>query len=319
MPSLDRGVVEDRPIAPGGRIAGTALQRGGRLFTAQRIDGRTWLVEVAGYQSTVLIGDEGVLVVDPLSVGRGERLLAALQLLTQKPLTTLVYTHHHADHIGDAPLFEVEGGRIVASEACAGEVARRPLRVPPPTEVVADGGVISHDGIAVELHSLPGHCTDNTAIFLPDTGVVQVVDMIHPTQIEFERFGLAEDLVLYERSLRRLSRWQGWRTLVPGHVQVGWREDVEQVLRYLTQLRPLAEESHERFPPQDFVDPEAPPSRWTVERQRAAVAWIVEELRPRWGGWSGFEDFAPSHAHAMFWDSGYLTSVPSTQPKEETK
>lgn len=306
---MEPGVVLDRPLARGARIPGTSWERGRRAYTAVPLAARVWLVEVSGYQSVVVAGERGALVVDPLSAGRGERLRAAVADLADRPVTDLVYTHHHADHIADAAAVADAGCRIVASAACAAEVARRPLAVPPPTVVVADGGAHVFEDVTLMLHVLPGHCTDNTAVLLPAAGVVQCVDMVHPTQVEFERFGLAEDLVLYERSLRALLALERWDVLVPGHVQVGSREDIRSVLDYLAELRKATLAAVDRHPLSAFVDPALPPTRWSADRQRSVIADVVDAMRPRWGGWDGFDDFAPSHAHAMYWDAGYLTSA----------
>jgi glyoxylase-like metal-dependent hydrolase (beta-lactamase superfamily II) len=49
--------------------------------------------------SGIIVGDEGVVVVDSgYSVQGGRDLLADVRRLTPKPVTAIVITHHHFDH-----------------------------------------------------------------------------------------------------------------------------------------------------------------------------------------------------------------------------
>ena len=67
--------------------------------------------------STVIVGDRGVILVDSGgSAEVGRHIAAAVRRITDKPVTHVVNTHHHGDHyLGNVA---VEGATIVSSEIC---------------------------------------------------------------------------------------------------------------------------------------------------------------------------------------------------------
>ena len=65
---------------------------------------------------------EGVIVVDaPPSIG--ENLLKAIAEVTEEPITHVVYSHSHADHIAAAGMFP-EGAVYIAHEETAAQLGR---------------------------------------------------------------------------------------------------------------------------------------------------------------------------------------------------
>jgi glyoxylase-like metal-dependent hydrolase (beta-lactamase superfamily II) len=53
-----------------------------------------------GGNSTVQVGDEGVLVVDTMTQEAGDALVAAIRTLSQRPILQIISTHAHPDHVG---------------------------------------------------------------------------------------------------------------------------------------------------------------------------------------------------------------------------
>ena len=63
-----------------------------------------YVVSAGGSNSMFLVTQEGVVVVDaPPSIG--DKIFAAVSNVTDKPITHLIYSHAHKDHIGAANLF----------------------------------------------------------------------------------------------------------------------------------------------------------------------------------------------------------------------
>lgn len=59
---------------------------------------------------------KGVVLVDAPPALGGDNLLAAIESVTPKPLTHLIYSHSHADHIGAAHQLNRDGLQIIGHE-----------------------------------------------------------------------------------------------------------------------------------------------------------------------------------------------------------
>ena len=67
--------------------------------------------------STVIIGDQGVILVDSGGTDEvGKHLAKAIAKITPKPVTHIINTHHHGDHVLGNVAFK--GAEIISSEQC---------------------------------------------------------------------------------------------------------------------------------------------------------------------------------------------------------
>jgi glyoxylase-like metal-dependent hydrolase (beta-lactamase superfamily II) len=77
----------------------------GPEYELQEIKPGVYVVSAGGYNSMFLVTQEGVVVVDaPPAIG--DKMSAAVSEVTDRPITHLIYSHAHKDHIGAANLFE---------------------------------------------------------------------------------------------------------------------------------------------------------------------------------------------------------------------
>jgi cyclase len=67
--------------------------------------------------STVIVGDKGVILVDSRGSDEvGRHIANAVRRITDKPVTHVVNTHHHGDHYLGNTAFE--GATFISSEMC---------------------------------------------------------------------------------------------------------------------------------------------------------------------------------------------------------
>jgi glyoxylase-like metal-dependent hydrolase (beta-lactamase superfamily II) len=120
--------------------------------------------------SAALIGDRGVVLVDTKLPGCGEAILQAIAKITDRPLTTIVSTHAHMDHVGaNAEL--AAGVEVIAHEATASAmremrpVAGGPAQPNPfreaggrglPTRTFRDALAFGSGRLRIERRGLPG-------------------------------------------------------------------------------------------------------------------------------------------------------------------
>jgi len=76
-----------------------ATQPAPRVVEVDKLKDNLYLLKGGGGNSTVFITANGVVVVDTKNPGWGQPLLDAISKLTDKPVTTIINTHTHGDHV----------------------------------------------------------------------------------------------------------------------------------------------------------------------------------------------------------------------------
>ena len=86
-------------------------------FITHQLKPNVYWVEGGGGNSTVIVGDKGVIVVDvKVSKAGGQELLDDIAKITPKPVTTVILTHSDGDHINGLAAFPA-GLKIIAQES----------------------------------------------------------------------------------------------------------------------------------------------------------------------------------------------------------
>src|ERR1700746_664451 len=77
-----------------------------------------WITD-GGYQNGFVVCEESVVAIDaPPSIG-GESVIRAIRDVTDKPISHVIYSHYHGDHIGHADVFPSDAVRIGQAETAA--------------------------------------------------------------------------------------------------------------------------------------------------------------------------------------------------------
>jgi glyoxylase-like metal-dependent hydrolase (beta-lactamase superfamily II) len=106
-------------------------------------DGLYWVTE-GMYQCAFLVTGQGVIAIDaPPSIG--DRVTKAIRSVTDEPVTHVIYTHSHGDHIGTADQFPDSAVRIghaetpfIMLEALRVDWNAEPFVVLPPPSLIKD-------------------------------------------------------------------------------------------------------------------------------------------------------------------------------------
>ena len=64
-----------------------------------------YMMSESHYVSLVVIGEDGVLVTDPSFTPRAQSMKAAIAEITDKPVTRIILSHEHYDHVGGTEVF----------------------------------------------------------------------------------------------------------------------------------------------------------------------------------------------------------------------
>ena len=135
-----------------------------------------YLLNWQGGDSIVLVGDDGVLLVDTSVAQMGAKIKAAIARVSAKPIKLVINTHAHADHFGANELMAQGGAVIIGHDALRERMAKGQYlaafnqTIPPsrpaalPTVTYAEAMTLHFDGETVELFHVPGAHTDNDTL-----------------------------------------------------------------------------------------------------------------------------------------------------------
>jgi glyoxylase-like metal-dependent hydrolase (beta-lactamase superfamily II) len=236
------------------------------------------------YQSMFMLHDSGVIVVDappPLA----KYIPKAIARLSSKPITHLVYSHAHSDHIGAA---QALGGRplIVAHEETKKLLVRAKDRNRPvPSITFGDRYTLEVGGQMLELsYHGNGHEPGNIFIRAPKQRVLMVVDVIFPGWMPWRRLALAQDVPGYFEQVRLIESMD-FDVLVGGHVaRTGTKADVTQQREFLDDLKTAAGKALQSTALGVGLQTDDARNPWAVFDNyidRVALQ-CVNELTPKW-------------------------------------
>jgi len=246
-------------------------------------DGLYWVTDGA-YNTMFLVTRDGVIAVDALPT-MGERQIAAIREVTDKPIRYLVYSHEHTDHIGAASLFP-SGIKIVAQAETAATLKRRKdPRRPVPTVTFRDHLTLSLGDQKLELiYPGPNHQTGNIIIWAPRQKTLMLVDVVYPGYMPYKNLGIVEDVPGYI-DVHRTVLGYDFDTFVGGHVdRLGTRTDVETSLEFVTELHSVESRGLSKTPFPAFLAAHAGPDKWALhnEYERALLEDCAAELGKTW-------------------------------------
>jgi cyclase len=176
----------------------------GQSLQAERVSDRLVLIRGGGRTVSIggadvpnagntlaFVGARGVVVVDTKLAGGAPDLIATVAEITDRPITAVVNTHAHMDHVGGNPGFPA-GTEVVAHETTAALMREmRPVSGGPaqpdlfaesggrglPTRTFRDHLVLGQGPDRVELyHFGPAHSGGDTWVVFPGERVVHAGD-----------------------------------------------------------------------------------------------------------------------------------------------
>jgi cyclase len=96
-----------------------------KVVEVDKVKDNLFVLKGGGGNTAVFVGTDGVVVVDTKLAGWGAPILAKIKELTPKPVTTIINTHSHGDHVSGQAEFPANV-EIVAHETTAKNVAAWP-------------------------------------------------------------------------------------------------------------------------------------------------------------------------------------------------
>ncbi|HKY87238.1 MAG TPA: MBL fold metallo-hydrolase [Pseudorhodoplanes sp.] len=212
----------------------------------------TYMLEGAGGNVTVAVGDDAIIMVDGQFAPMHDKLKAAIEAQSKLPIRYLINTHYHGDHTGGNEGFSKIGVTVVAHPFVGkilGEGFTNGLtgaKTPPrPAEALPkltyDGGAMALEikGRVAQLkHPAAAHTGGDTWVFFADANVLSTGDTVtigrYPN-IDFANGGNIKGMI--EASDAYLAATNDGSKIVPGHGPLATRAQLAEYRAMLATAR----------------------------------------------------------------------------------
>lgn len=206
-------------------------------YRLEDFGGGAYMVTDGLYQGAFFVTDDSVVAVDaPPTIGHN--LVDAIRSVTSNAVSHVVYTHHHADHIGGAYLYNGPNVTFVAHQLTEESLAYHPEYTRPMPNITFETNyTLTVGNLTLELaYHGDNHAPGNIYVYAPGQKVLILVDVVYPGWIPFNALGLAQSVPGYIKAHDDLLTYD-FDHYIGGHLdRSGTRDDVMVAREYLHDL-----------------------------------------------------------------------------------
>ncbi len=287
---------------------GPAIPEKGYLVEEIR-DNLYWVTD-GSYNAMFLVTDEGVVTVDaPPSIG--QNYLKAIAEVTDKPITHVIYSHAHLDHIGAAGIFpknatyiahQATGSELQLAKSLASNISAIP---PVPTVTFPENYTLQVGNQTLELNYYgDNHMPGNLFIYAPNQKALMLVDVVFPGWVPFLYLAIADNVTGFIKAHDIVLDNYDFDTFVGGHLtRLGTRDDVVTQQEFVSDLEKEAAKANSEV---QFGDIAAQVGNtediWLLFSKYvdAVDQNCVQTMLPKWENrLAGADALMPTHCYAM--------------------
>jgi cyclase len=193
----------------------------------QRVRENLFVIMGGGGNTAVFIAEKGVVLVDTKLPGMGPGILEKVRSVTSKPVSMVINTHTHGDHVGSNSAF-TGAVEFVAHENCRTSMERMPGFQSDegkqflPGKIYKDKLSVLSGKDQIDLyHFGRGHTSGDSFIVFKSLGVVHTGDMFPRKGTPFIDGNHGGNGVEFPKTLMKAaSGIRGVATVIPGHSAV---------------------------------------------------------------------------------------------------
>jgi cyclase len=212
-------------------MAASQQQRQPASLEIQKVKENLYVITGGGGNTAAFITEKGVVIVDTKLPGNGPGILEKVKSVTPKPVTMVINTHTHGDHVGSNSAFTgtVE---FVAHENCKTSMEQMPAFKTEegkkflPGKTYQDKLSVLSGSEKIDLyHFGPGHTSGDTLVVFTALKVMHTGDLFPGKAAPFMDTGNGGSPIEYPNTLAKAAAGiQGVDTVIPGHSAVtDWR------------------------------------------------------------------------------------------------
>ena len=231
-------------------LAVTEAEQGGPVVEVERLKDNLYVLRGGGGNSAAFVTSDGVVLVDTKVAGWGQPLIDRIAELTPNPVTTLINTHAHFDHVSGNVEFPASVEVVAHTNARRLMEEWNPVTGFPgdfpnvfqtsggqglPTRTYDDRLTLGSGDDQVDLYYFGrGHTGGDTWVVFPSLRVMHAGDMFPGRQVPIMDASNGGSGVEYARSLRN-----AWQTvtdidlIITGHSTQMTRSDLAQMAAFV--------------------------------------------------------------------------------------
>lgn len=229
---------------------------GDRQVEVQKVRDNLFVLTGGGGNTAVFIQSQGVTVVDTKLPGWGKPILDRIRELTDKPVTMIVNTHTHGDHVSGNVEFP-HGVEVIVQENTKENMSR--MMSPPgmgtptpgkptifqehmghglPRKTFTDRLTLGSGADQVDLHYFGrGHTNGDAIVVFPAHRVVHTGDLFPGKQVPIMDSNNGGSGVEYPATLKKAhDALTGMETVIPGHSTLMSPKDLLEFSEFVRDL-----------------------------------------------------------------------------------
>jgi len=246
-------------------------------------DGLYWVTDGA-YNTMFLTTGQGVIAVDaPPSIG--QNYLSAIAEVTDEPITHVIYSHTHNDHIGSASIFPDDAVYIAHQDAADTLAQRNDPNRPVPTVTFEDKYTLEVGSQKLELeYNGPMHEPGNIFIYAQQQKVLMAVDLVFPGWTPFKDLAMAHDVPAFLAAPDKILEYD-FDVFIGGHLtRLGTVDDVMIQQEYFQDIQNSAAKANQEVSFMEIGQEVGFENPWLVFQIYADTIsqQCTDEIVPKW-------------------------------------
>ena len=216
-----------------------------------KVAGSVYMLEGSGGNIGVLVGNDGVILIDDQFAPLSEKIKKAIAAISDKPIRFIINTHFHGDHSGGNNVFGSEGSIIVAHENVRKRLStdyifeafkQEQMAMSYeglPKITFAESLTFNMNGETVQvIHIKNAHTDGDAAIYFKEANVLHTGDA-------FVRYGLPfideggggtiDGMIIGAEQMLKMINDE--TKIIPGHGQISNKKDLQDFKNQLQTIR----------------------------------------------------------------------------------
>ena len=197
-----------------------------KLWEIEKISPHLYGYRYTFYRNFFLIGEDGIILTDPLTVEAAKILAIELRKISDKPIKYVAYSHSHWDHISGGQIFKDQGAKFVAHRKCQENWLNNPnSNVVKPDIVFDKTYTISVGTPSLEMHYWgPSHDNCRVGFLIRPDRIMFIADDANPPNGWNMLYGagLADtyifNLVTFFLQAEKLAAREGVESVIGSHM-----------------------------------------------------------------------------------------------------